>query len=240
MKKAVKEKSKKYKTFVTVKNTIGWFLVVLLGIAMVIIVVTRINGETPTVFGYTIFRVTTGSMEPELHVGDIILDKSVEESEIKVGDIISYEGSGSLDGLVITHKVIKAPYKDDNGNTMLQTQGIANNTPDHPIKISQVEAKFVAKIPLVNSLYNLFLSPWGLVIFLLLIILIFLDELINFIRVLTGNTKPKADINDIIKRLQEEERLEKEKKKSSEIDDPKMKKIDDVYNRIVKDDSDKK
>lgn len=207
---------------------------------MVIIVVTRINGETPTVFGYTIFRVTTGSMEPELHVGDIILDKSVEESEIKVGDIISYEGSGSLDGMVITHKVIKAPYKDDNGNTMLQTQGIANNTPDRPIKISQVKAKFVAKIPLVNSLYNLFLSPWGLVIFLLLIILIFLDELINFIRVLTGNANPKADINDIIKRLQEEERLEKEKKKSSEIDDPKMQKIDDVYNRIVKDDSDKK
>ena len=34
--------------------------------------------------------------------------------------------------------------------------------------------------------------------------------------------------------------LEKEKKKSSEIDDPKMKKIDDVYNHIVKDDSDKK
>ena len=86
----------------------------------------------------------------------------------------------------------------------------------------------------------MFLSPWGLVIFLLLIILIFLDELINFIRVLTGNGKPKADINDIIKRLQEEERLEKEKKESSEIDDPKMKKIDDVYNHIVKDDSDKK
>ena len=123
---------------------------------------------------------------------------------------------------------------------MLQTQGVANDTPDHPIKISQVKAKFVAKIPLVNSLYNLFLSPWGLVIFLLLIILIFLDELINFIRVLTGNAKPKADINDIIKRLQEEERLEKEKKKSSESDDPKMKKIDDVYNHIVKDDSDKK
>ena len=94
MKKAVKEKSKKYKTFVTIKNTIGWFLVVLLGIAMVIIVATRINGETPTVFGYTIFRVTTGSMEPELHVGDVILDKSVEESEIKVGDIIPYDGSG--------------------------------------------------------------------------------------------------------------------------------------------------
>ena len=33
---------------------------------------------------------------------------------------------------------------------------------------------------------------------------------------------------------------EKEKKESSEIDDPKMKKIDDVYNHIVKDDSDKK
>ena len=35
-------------------------------------------------------------------------------------------------------------------------------------------------------------------------------------------------------------KLEKKKKESSEIDDPKMKKIDDIYNHIVKDDSDKK
>lgn len=240
MKKAKKEHSKKYQKFVTIKNTIGWFLVILLAIAMVIIVVTRINGETPTVFGYTIFRVTTGSMEPELHVGDVILDKTVEENEIKVGDIVTYEGSGYLDGKTITHKVVKAPYKDKSGNTMLQTKGVANNVADSPIKITQVKAKYVAKIPLLNSLYDLFLSPWGLVIFLLLIVLIFLDELINFIKVVTGNAEPKADINEIIKRLQEEEKQKKEQEKLAQEADPKMKKIDDIYNDIVKDDSDGK
>lgn len=236
-KKVKKEKSKKYKSFVRIKNTIGWFLVVLLGIAMVIIVVTRINGNTPTVFGYTIFRVTTGSMEPELKIGDIILDKSVEKTEIKVGDIISYEGQGNLEGMVITHKVIKAPYKDEKGNTMLQTKGVANNVVDSPINLSQVKAKFVAKIPYVDTLYNLFLSPWGLVIFLLLIVLIFLDELINLIRVITDNAKPQADINEIIKRIQEEDKLKKAQ--SSVEDDPDMKKIDDVYNHIAKDEQNK-
>lgn len=232
MSKEKKQKSNKYKALVRVKNTIGWCMVVLLGIVLVLIVATRINGETPTVFGYTIFRVTTGSMEPELNVGDVILDKAVDEDEIKVGDIISYDGSGSLSGMVITHKVIKAPYKDENGNTMLQTKGVANNTADNPISITQVKAKYVTKIPLIDDLYSLFLSPWGLVIFLLLIIVIFLDELINVVKILINDKKPQGDINKIIKRLQEEEKLLKEKS-IEENADPKMDKINDIYNDII-------
>lgn len=189
-----------------VKNIICWILILILAITMVIFLTTRIQGNTPTVFGYTIFRISTGSMEPELMVGDIILDKVVDdETEIAVGDVITFEGGSQFDGKLVTHKVIKAPYTDENGNTMLQTHGIANELDDTPISIDQVRAKMICKIPYIDTLYNLFLSPCGLLIMILLIILVFIDEIINIVKILSGRNETRLeDIGEIIDRIQSE------------------------------------
>lgn len=189
-----------------VKNIICWILILILAITMVIFLTTRIQGNTPTVFGYTIFRISTGSMEPELMTGDVILDKVVDdETEIAVGDVITFEGGSQFDGKLVTHKVIKAPYTDENGNTMLQTHGIANELDDTPISIDQVRAKMICKIPYIDTLYNLFLSPCGLLIMILLIILVFIDEIINIVKILSGRNETRLeDIGEIIDRIQSE------------------------------------
>lgn len=189
-----------------VKNIICWILILILAITMVIFLTTRIQGNTPTVFGYTIFRISTGSMEPELMIGDVILDKVVDdETEISVGDVITFEGGSQFDGKLVTHKVIKAPYTDENGNTMLQTHGIANELDDTPISIDQVRAKMICKIPYIDTLYNLFLSPCGLLIMILLIILVFIDEIINIVKILSGRNETRLeDIGEIIDRIQSE------------------------------------
>lgn len=189
-----------------VKNIICWILILILAITMVIFLTTRIQGNTPTVFGYTIFRISTGSMEPELMVGDIILDKVVDdETEIAVGDVITFEGGSQFDGKLVTHKVIKAPYTDENGNTMLQTHGIANELDDTPISIDQVRAKMICKVPFIDTLYNLFLTPSGLIILILLIILVFIDEIINIVKILSGRNETRLeDIGEIIDRIQSE------------------------------------
>lgn len=189
-----------------VKNIICWILILILAITMVIFLTTRIQGNTPTVFGYTIFRISTGSMEPELMTGDVILDKVVDdETEIAVGDVITFEGGSQFDGKLVTHKVIKAPYTDENGNTMLQTHGIANELEDTPISIDQVRAKMICKIPYIDTLYNLFLSPCGLLIMILLIILVFIDEIINIVKILSGRNETRLeDIGEIIDRIQSE------------------------------------
>lgn len=189
-----------------VKNIICWILILILAITMVIFLTTRIQGNTPTVFGYTIFRISTGSMEPELMIGDVILDKVVDdETEISVGDVITFEGGSQFDGKLVTHKVIKAPYTDENGNIMLQTHGIANELDDTPISIDQVRAKMICKIPYIDTLYNLFLSPCGLLIMILLIILVFIDEIINIVKILSGRNETRLeDIGEIIDRIQSE------------------------------------
>lgn len=54
-----------------------------------------------SLFGITTHLVTTGSMEPNIHEGDIII---VKESEVyELGDVITYIRE---DGLSITHRII--------------------------------------------------------------------------------------------------------------------------------------
>lgn len=202
-----------------IKNIICWVMIIVLAFTLIVFMTTRIQGNTPTVFGYSIYRISSGSMEPELMVGDVILDKEIkDESEIYVGDVITFEGGSQFDDRLVTHKVIKAPYTDTDGNLMLQTKGIANEIEDKPIKFSQVRAKMICKIPYIDTLYNLFLSPSGLLILILLIILVFIDEIANIIKVVSGKDERRIeDINEIIERLQSENQ---QKDADSSADNP--------------------
>lgn len=203
------KQNKAFKAAVVVKNVICWAVLIVLVLTVLIFLITRINGSVPSVFGYSVFRVSSGSMEPELTVGDVILDRAVTDpEELSAGDVITFEGTGKLDGLLVTHKIIKAPYTDENGNIMLQTKGVANDYPDDPISFNSVTAVMVCKVPTLDVIYNVFLSAWGLIIFIVLLVLIFIDELVVIIRILTGNEKTAGDADDINEII---ERLEKEK-----------------------------
>lgn len=213
-----------FKVLKIIKNVICWTLIVCLVSMVIIFFMARTSGETPSIFGYSILRVSSGSMEPELMVGDIIVGKKPEDfSDIKEGDVVTYKGSGNLSGKLVTHKVIKAPYYE-NGVLTLQTRGIANDIADDPILATDVTGIMVCKVPFLVTVYNVFLSPWGLIILIGLILLVFFDEIITIIKILTGTVEPeeREDINDIITRLQKEKSLEqageKEAVKSSDTD----------------------
>lgn len=225
------KKNKVFRIINLIKNIICWTLVVVLVLTLVLFFTSRINGSTPSVFGYSIFRVSSGSMEPELMVGDIILDKTVDNPEdLKVGDVITFK-SNDYGDMLVTHKIIKAPY-EENGKLMLQTKGIANEIEDKPISVDNVKGIMICKVDYLDTVYNIFLSPWGLLILIALIVIIFFDEIITIVKILTNNdrsVKDADDINEIIDRLQAEklkeqaekqkeqaEQAEKESKKDSE------------------------
>lgn len=212
---------KRFKVIKGIVNVLCWILVVIIVFTVALSLITRINGETPSVFGYSIFRVSSGSMEPELMVGDIILDKAVKNPEdLKVGDVITFK-SNDYGDMLVTHKVIKAPY-EENEKLMLQTKGIANDLADKPISVDNVKGIMICKVDYLDTVYNIFLSPWGLLILIALIVIIFFDEIITIVKILTNNdksVKDADDINEIIDRLQAEklkEQAEKESKTDSE------------------------
>jgi signal peptidase I len=105
--------------------------------------------------------ILTGSMEPTLSPGDVVIELSADRKNPKVGDIVTYVGR-RIDGTTVgtfTHRVIGFDEKNN-----LITQGDANPTPDtqHPVKEDLVGVALFS-IPMVGSL----LSPKMLMMLLL-------------------------------------------------------------------------
>ena len=195
------------KTFKIIRSVVCWVFIAVLVVTSATVVVAKINGTNPSVLGYSIYRVSSGSMSPELEVGDVILGKAVDNPmDIKVGDVVTYKGRGELSGMLITHKVIVAPHEED-GILELQTQGIANEIPDTPINVDRVVSVVVTKVGFLTIFYDYFFSPWGLLTVVALIILVFIDEVIVMVKTIAGydNKKKSENIDDIIGRIQSED-----------------------------------
>ena len=217
--------SRKEKTFGVlrvIKNIVCWSLIIVLAFLVITFLLNRVSGITPSLFGYTVQRVSTGSMQPELMVGDVILSKNVGDvMTLEVDDIITFKGGSQFGNDVnVTHRVVVAP-QEENGTIMLQTKGDANDVADNPISADRVQSKYICTIGFLSKLYELFLSPWGLVIFIALLLFIFFDELINIIRIAT-HTLPEdkeESIGEIIERLQREdaEKAERERQREEQI-----------------------
>lgn len=201
----LKEK-KTFKVLKAIKNVVLVAFFVSLLCVLALTLISRINGETPSVFGYTIYRVSSASMTPYL----------------QVGDIITYNGtSGELAGKRVTHRVVREPYQDaSDGRYYLVTKGDDNPIEDTPITVSQVTGKMQCKLGLLKHLYDFFITPWGLLTILALIILAFFNEIINFGKALFGHgaEEEPEDIQDVIVRIQRED-AEKANKSAEQSDD---------------------
>ncbi len=88
--------------------------------------------------------VMTGSMEPDLPVGSLLIIKPAEYDEIKIGDDITFVRDRNL--TLVTHRVIA---KDDE-TQKITTQGIANNSADNPTSYGNVVGKVIFSIPYVG------------------------------------------------------------------------------------------
>ena len=105
--------------------------VLIIGAAVVILCLVLFTkpGEAPSLGGYTVFRITTGSMEPTYAVDTLILVKKTDPSKIKVGDVISfYSADPALEGSVNTHRVTAT--RGDGVYWQYTTRGDANNAVD--------------------------------------------------------------------------------------------------------------
>ncbi len=168
--------------FKKISGIIGTILLVVLIAVVIVMFDARLSGEAPSIFGYQIYRVSSESMEPELIVGDVILVKDVDAKEIKKGDIVTYKGEkGTFDGKLITHKVIEDP-EYVNGEYVFHTAGIYDGAlPDPEWGEEQLLGKYIKKLPIVDKVYNFFVTPYGLITFILVIMILFGYEMIALV-----------------------------------------------------------
>ena len=154
----------------TVKNifrgilrALGIALIVLEVVIIIFLVVSRAQGTPPTLFGYQMYFIRTGSMSPYLEPGDVIISKKYDGGELKAGrddgDVVTYWGEvrGKTD--LITHRVIDV-YED----TVI-TQGDDNNLKDSPITKDEIEAVMVYKTVVIDKIYKVISTAWGFWLF---------------------------------------------------------------------------
>jgi signal peptidase I len=78
----------------------------------------------PSLFGYNILTVISGSMEPTLEVGSIVVDERIAPLDARPGDIVSFHDPSRGDRLV-THRLQSV--RADGRIASMVTKGDANN-----------------------------------------------------------------------------------------------------------------
>lgn len=116
------------------------------------------NNPLP-LYGFGLYTVLTGSMEPTIPTGSLMLVRSVEPGSISRGDILTFRVDS---GEVVTHRVTKVAEED------IVTKGDANNAEDTPIHYGQVIGRAVLWLPGAGALPGILKTPylWFGVVFL--------------------------------------------------------------------------
>ena len=138
------KKKKKRKDFIKkIFTTTIYILIIPIIIYNIFLIIMSIVKpyETPSFFGIKSFVIISGSMEPNLNIGDIVLIKSVDEQELKVNDIISFREGESI----ITHRIVEII---ENEGKKYITKGDNNNAKDsNDVEYKEIEGIFIGKIP---------------------------------------------------------------------------------------------
>ena len=118
--------------------------------------------KTPDFFGYKTYVIVSGSMEPNLNIGDIVIVKKVNENELNVGDIISFRQGQN----VVTHRI--SQIKNEYGEKVYITKGDNNNTEDNgSIDYSYIEGKVINNIRAAGKVVIFFQGKLSIIIIVL-------------------------------------------------------------------------
>lgn len=112
--------------------------------------------DAPEVFGYSQYIVTSGSMEPSIHAGDLILIKA--QGSYQLGDVVTFLDGG---GAAVTHRIMGSV------SGQFITKGDANNTEDNDLLPPEnIVGKLALVLPGAGEAVLFLRSPLGLLILL--------------------------------------------------------------------------
>lgn len=111
-------------------SALWWLVLVSLAILLVNICGAKLTGNVPSVFGYSVMNIISGSMEDEIPKDSYILIKKVSPEKIEKNDIICfYSTDPKIYGIPNTHRVVEEPIITDSGIEFI-TKGDANPVND--------------------------------------------------------------------------------------------------------------
>ncbi len=149
---------------------------------IILVAVLLVWSILPVKNGPKILTVLSGSMEPAIHTGSVVVIKP--ESIYKDGDVVTF-GPDTKTQIPTTHRIVSSRVQD--GVMIFKTQGDANNAPDSTeIRQSDIHGKVLFDIPLAGYIIDFVRKPLGLVLVIVLpAIFIVCDE----VRKIMGEVK---------------------------------------------------
>ena len=152
------KKSTNRKIFLFIYNL--FFYTLTIGILLSSLMFAFSEKSDAAIFGYRFYQVLTNSMAPQpdspsrgFYAGDIVLVKMTDGSQVKEGDIVTFQvGEGDR---YLTHRMVER-LTELNGQEgdYIVTKGDANNSKDPPISADRVYGKVAFVIPKMGSVLN--------------------------------------------------------------------------------------
>lgn len=175
-------------------------------------VITTKQGEAPSIFGYSLFRVVTGSMEPQIPVDSLILVKREEASTLQVGDVISfYSRDPSLLGEVNTHRIVEI--HENEGSLSFTTKGDANNIVDrYDTREEDLLGKVVFSSASIGKFVRLLSNPLVFFPFIILpLAILIIKNIIDSVKTAKAlvREEEEAAVREAIQAIREKKEQEK-------------------------------
>lgn len=162
-----------------------------------------------TINGYTILEVVSASMEPDIHVGDMIVINT-KYTDYKVGDIVTfYDKSGAL----VTHQIIEM------NDTNIITKGTNNDSQDEPITTDKLVGKYTHKLSGAGKIVAALKNPLSMVMILIagVIACVFLSMDKEGNPILDEDEKEMAEFRKYKKELQTKNNVNKKTKQTPKV-----------------------
>ncbi|MDQ1275137.1 MAG: hypothetical protein QG610_710 [Euryarchaeota archaeon] len=123
-----------------------------------------------TYFGWHTDAVLSGSMEPTLPVGGVVVIRPVDASQIEVGNIIAYSLPGKEK--LTVHRVISIEYAPEK---LFHTKGDANEEPDiYAVPAKDIVGKVCFCVPYLGYFSHFVRTPVGFTLTLCIPLLLLL------------------------------------------------------------------
>lgn len=129
--------------------------------------------------GPKILAVLSGSMEPAIHTGSVVVIRP--EAQYKVDDVVTF-GKNTKKDIPTTHRIVSSRVQD--GVMVFKTQGDANNSFDNiEIQQNDIHGKVLFSIPFMGYVIDFVRQPAGLVLVIVIpAIFIVYDEVRKIIK----------------------------------------------------------
>jgi signal peptidase I len=139
----------------------GGYLVLALSLTLLASLLTV---TATSLLGYSSYVIYSGSMEPTVKVGSLLLSRPVDANDLRVGDIITYRSPGN--NTTLTHRILDMRQED--GEWAFKTKGDASLGPDpNEVILRGQVTKMAFDIPYLGYVVDFARSTPGIALFLL-------------------------------------------------------------------------